>query len=82
MKSGLARLNPVGVFTPWTPGWAGLSCGMKRILVSLVLGLLLMNVTSGCNKSADTTTTPAASDQPSTNAVVTNATTTNAPATH
>ncbi|MGP8197935.1 MAG: hypothetical protein ACLQU4_00355 [Limisphaerales bacterium] len=46
---------------------------MKRIILSLALGLLLINLTSGCNQSADTNTTSAATNQPSTNAVPTNA---------
>ena len=50
-----------------------LGCAMKRIILSLALGLLLINLTSGCNQSADTNTTSAATNQPSTNAVPTNA---------
>jgi hypothetical protein len=52
---------------------------MKRTLLFLALGLLVMNLTSGCNKSDDTTP-PAVSA--STNEVSTNTVSTNTPATH
>jgi hypothetical protein len=48
--------------------------GMKRIILSLAMGLLLINLTSGCNKSSDATT-PATDTNvaPSTNSAATNA---------
>jgi hypothetical protein len=41
---------------------------MKRILLLLGLGLIVINVTNGCNKSPDTTSTTATD----TNSVATN----------
>ncbi|HEX4120810.1 MAG TPA: hypothetical protein VH619_09360 [Verrucomicrobiae bacterium] len=51
---------------------------MKRILLLLGLGFIIINVTNGCNKASDNTTTaaPTATD---TNAASTNAATTNVP---
>lgn len=47
---------------------------MKRFLLLLGLGLIIINVTDGCNKAADNTTTTTAT--PAT--IGTNVTTTNA----
>jgi hypothetical protein len=44
---------------------------MKRIILGLALGVLLMNLTSGCNQSSDTTATPAATNSAPTNAPAT-----------
>jgi hypothetical protein len=41
---------------------------MKRILLLLGLGLIVINVTNGCNKAADTTTTTTDTNTMATNA--------------
>jgi len=50
---------------------------MKKILSLMALGLLVMNLTGGCNNSSDTTPPTAT---PGTNEVSTNAVGTNMPA--
>jgi hypothetical protein len=46
---------------------------MTRILLLLALGLIVINVTTGCNKTEDNTSMAASTNSLDTNSVATNA---------